>query len=708
MSALRTLRTRAVIVVAVVMVCTVVAVGLAQQATFRAGVELVVIDVNVVQKPSWTPVGDLKPEDFTVAVDRQPRNIVSAVYVSHGVGRPGQLSVDAMGGVDLPAGLRVNDIGRHVLIVVDEESLETTDAMMARNAIRRMVDRLAPAERIGVVTIPHLPATMTFTTERADVYKAIEKIGRAAVPGPTGVSGYSVGLWEALEMERNANSVAETVIQRVCGNPEDQRYANNPLGYQSCRAEAVYQAHITALQAKIATTRSHDALRAIGEALREIEGPKILVLVSGGLAAPESEHEWSEVEKQLAAGQATFYTVFIEKSVVPSLAQPPSPSFFDDRRVERAGIENLTGAVGGTFIHVIGQIEPAFDRVAQEISGTYLLGIEVLASDRDGTPHQVDVKVNRPGVEVRARRRYVIPRERPFARPAVDGSLSNAGLKTGVPKPAPAPRPPVTVAVMSPELKAVLMKAGEYVTACEVEFLMLAADEATEETVSRMKLTKIGESAEWIAGKRRVLRSEFLLARAPLLAGWLPYRDVYEVDGRQVRKPDARLARLFTESPATAYDQAKKLSENSNRYDIGFIDRNVNQPMIAFLFLKHLNRERFTFIKEGEDVIDGVTAWRVAFAERDFPTFIQGDGNDDVPADGVLWIDPQQGRVLKTTVRLNVEPVETEITVTYRPNPAFGELWVPSEMRETYTAPAIKVESTARYTNIRTLGGGVR
>jgi VWFA-related protein len=679
------------------------AAGSAQQATFRAGVEMVVIDVNVVQTPSWVPIGDLKPEDFTVTVDRQPRNIVSATYVSHGTARLGQLSADAMGGADPSGTGPVNDIGRHVLIAVDEESLETGDVVMARNAIRQMVDRLAPAERIGVVAVPHLPSTMTFTTDRPDVYKAIGKVGLSAVPGPP-IGEHNVGLWEALEMERNVNAVAEEVIRRECGGAGT---AADPHVYETCVADVTFLARTIALQAKTTTTRSHDALRAIGEALREIQGPKILVLVSGGLATPESEHELAEVETQLAAAQATLYTIYIEKSIMPSLARRQSPSFFDDRRIERMGIENLTGAVGGTFIHVIGKIQPTFDRVALEMSGTYLLGIEVLASDRDGTPHFVDVKVKRPDVEVRARRRYVIPRERPLARPVTDSSLLNAVLKAGPPSPTPAgPRAPVTVPVMSPELKALLVKAGEYVTACEVQFVTLAADEAYEETVSRMKLTRTGDSAEWIAEKRRTLNSDYLLARAPLLAGWLPYRDVYAVDGKAVRKRDARLAQLFA-SPATAYDRAKKLSEESNRYDIGFIDRNVNQPMTALVFLKHLNRERFTFIKEGEDVIEGISAWRIAFAERDSPTFIQGEGGD-LPADGVVWIDPGQGRVLKTTVRLNVEPVATEITVTYRPNPAFGELWVPSEMREVYAAPAIKVECTARYTNVRTLGGGAQ
>jgi hypothetical protein len=57
-------------------------------------------------------------------------------------------------------------------------------------------------------------------------------------------------------------------------------------------------------------------------------------------------------------------------------------------------------------------VEPAFERVATEMAGSYLLGIEVTTSDRDGRPHLVAVKINRPGLEVRSRKQYVIEPEK--------------------------------------------------------------------------------------------------------------------------------------------------------------------------------------------------------------------------------------------------------------------------------------------------------
>jgi len=43
------------------------------------------------------------------------------------------------------------------------------------------------------------------------------------------------------------------------------------------------------------------------------------------------------------------------------------------------------------------------------LTGYYLIGFEPDASDRDGKPHAITVRVNRPGVTLRARRQFVAP-----------------------------------------------------------------------------------------------------------------------------------------------------------------------------------------------------------------------------------------------------------------------------------------------------------
>ena len=56
-----------------------------------------------------------------------------------------------------------------------------------------------------------------------------------------------------------------------------------------------------------------------------------------------------------------------------------------------------------------GNPDLAFDRLAREISGYYLVGFEPEGKDRDGKPHEVLVKVRRPGLTVRNRRSVPLP-----------------------------------------------------------------------------------------------------------------------------------------------------------------------------------------------------------------------------------------------------------------------------------------------------------
>jgi hypothetical protein len=187
--------------------------------------------------------------------------------------------------------------------------------------------------------------------------------------------------------------------------------------------------------------------------------------------------------------------------------------------------------------------------------------------------------------------------------------------------------------------------------------------------------------------------------------GWLQFRDPFEVDGSAVHPRTGRLAKLFAETPATALQQAAQIMTGSARYNLGFGERNMDVPTLALVLLEPANRGRFFFRKEAEVQLEGTPAWQVVYTERGSPTIFAGDRNTDLPLEGTLWIEPGQGRILRSTMRLNMEETDAEITVTYRPSTELGGLWVPAEMRETYTSDIQKLESVARYSNFRLLAG---
>jgi hypothetical protein len=151
-------------------------------------------------------------------------------------------------------------------------------------------------------------------------------------------------------------------------------------------------------------TDGQDALRQLALGLAKIEGPKTVVYVSGGLGVPETPTSFDPLEPAMAAGQICLYAIHVEQSPFGQVRVKPSPTAVEDERLEVYGLENLTSAAGGTLVPAVGSLEGAFDRVSTEISGSYLLGVDVAASDRDGKAHAVAVKVSRPRASVRARK----------------------------------------------------------------------------------------------------------------------------------------------------------------------------------------------------------------------------------------------------------------------------------------------------------------
>ena len=57
----------------------------------------------------------------------------------------------------------------------------------------------------------------------------------------------------------------------------------------------------------------------------------------------------------------------------------------------------LAGASRGALFNVTGTGETLFDRIASELSGYYLLGVESDGRDKDGKPHPIRVDVPRKG-----------------------------------------------------------------------------------------------------------------------------------------------------------------------------------------------------------------------------------------------------------------------------------------------------------------------
>ena len=127
---------------------------------------------------------------------------------------------------------------------------------------------------------------------------------------------------------------------------------------------------------------------------------------------------WSmQVGKEAARSNTSIYTLYLDTSSMDRFAAQVQKSDKNlqsearDSEVLGRWLDQFSGAAGGALFRVqVGSGEYAFNRVLNEISAYYLLGVEPAEEDRDGRTHEIKVKTNQKNVILRGRRWVTVPK----------------------------------------------------------------------------------------------------------------------------------------------------------------------------------------------------------------------------------------------------------------------------------------------------------
>jgi hypothetical protein len=248
------------------------------------------------------------------------------------------------------------------------------------------------------------------------------------------------------------------------------------------------------------------------------------------------------------------------------------------------------------------------------------------------------------------------------------------------------------------DVYALVDRASAYVATFEKNFGSVVAEERYEQSVRRAPgatTTVRGGSVPM----ETVLRSDFLLVQVAG-EGWLPFRDVFERDGKPVRDREARLATVFLDGGRDAFEQARTVMNEGARYNIGNVDRNINTPTLVLVFLTEKHRHRFDFkLGKRRDSDEGVP---IEFEEKTHPTFIATTGGRDLPVRGRLWVEEASGTILRTELEAVDSSVDARITVTYQQDEGMG-FFTPARMEERYRRQRdpMVVHGVATYSRFR-------
>jgi hypothetical protein len=183
------------------------------------------------------------------------------------------------------------------------------------------------------------------------------------------------------------------------------------------------------------------------------------------------------------------------------------------------------------------------------------------------------------------------------------------------------------------------------------------------------------------------------------------FRDVLEVDGRTVSDRPDRLQRLLsTLDPSGVVARARAVAQESARYNVGSVARDLNYPTMALVFLREAHQQRSAFSPDGTARVGSVQTSVVQFREARRPTIIGSRTGDlrtgDVVAAGRFWIELATGRVWRTQLTIELEHATAHYDVLYGPLPD-ESLLVPMSMEEQVVVRASARPGAAAVGDIR-------
>lgn len=380
----------------------------AQTPVFRSGVELLEVDVNVVDG-NGRPIPDLRAPDFNVTVDGQSRTVVSSQFIRDDSSDPGAAAYKAdpyvASNTDRPR-------GRFIIITIDQNNITAGRARDLIMSIRKFIDALPPADRVALVALPAPGPAVDFTANRQLIYETL--------PGIRGVDDgnlerYDIGDQEAIAVVNHGDEIViRRLLERECGSVTDQ----NCISDIELEASRIFQR---------IRTRANESFYALGgllQNLKQVEGTKSMLFISQGFIFDDPQSKASALAARAAEARVNLNVILLTDMVGDASSARRSSTVREDRELRQQGLEALAARSRGALFEATSSTEIALDRVTQELSGHYLLGVDPTQKDRDGKTHQIRVQVKRRGATVRARREFQYAARNSDRRPREDQIMS--------------------------------------------------------------------------------------------------------------------------------------------------------------------------------------------------------------------------------------------------------------------------------------------
>ena len=401
--------------------------------TFKVEINYVEVDASVFDRDGQF-VPNLKREDFEVYEDGVRQDITAFTQVNIPIERPEPPPLQAKAPIepDVVSNARPFE-GRVYVIILDDKHTAALRSQLVKRAATQFISQYMAANDMAAVltTSGLLSATQEFTSNKRLLLRAVNNFMGQKIRSeteerldayqrqqivPTGPSGTITSVEDPRDMERgyDARMALETItkISDWVGSIRGRRKAivlfSEGIDYD------VYN-----FQKRESST--------IQEKMKDVIASATRSDVSIYSIDPRGLTSLADEAINVSGGFPDDPTLHLSLQ-----------SFQDSLRLSQDSLRSLSEETGGFAAVNSNDFTNAFTRVVKDNSGYYVLGYYPKDERRDGRFRRIQVKMSRPGLEVRSRRGYTAPRGKPPERPkAAANDQTSAQVREALDSPLP-------------------------------------------------------------------------------------------------------------------------------------------------------------------------------------------------------------------------------------------------------------------------------
>lgn len=424
-------------------------VAAGQSPTFKAGVEYVEIGAVVTDRQS-RPVRDLRKEDFQIFDSGRPQRISSFAFVDLPLE-----TYDRHGSYahaiepDVTTNKRPFD-GRMYVAVIDDLHIDASRSQLVTRGLKDFIEKHLHANDIMAVVHTSGPkeASQEFTSNRRLLLAAVDrttgrKIQSETVarnelyartkdiikPDPNGASGVPLDqVFDPNDVERAQQAkVTLSFLEKVTnwyrnvhGRRKSILFISEGIDYD------ILDVMGNGAVPNNRSSNAHAASAVITESIRDVIG-----------AATRADVNIYGVDpRSLVTASDAAIGSLADIDTLNGRLEIGVDSLMKEAQRSQESLRALSEETGGFAIVNQNQLATAYQRIVNDNSLYYEIGYSIPSGKRDGQYHRIDVRVNRPGLTVRARRGWMAPKGKLPVQPA-GGDSRIVALHDAANSPAP-------------------------------------------------------------------------------------------------------------------------------------------------------------------------------------------------------------------------------------------------------------------------------